>query len=300
MKITIVGSGLVGVNVCHNICLKNIVDDIVLVDINDTVKGKVIDLMQSKFINNFKTNIQSISDNNYDKTENSDIIIITCGIPRKPGMSREELFNTNYNIVKSVIDKLIKTSPNSIYIIVTNPVDKILDMINYNTYWNIPKNKLIGLGNILDTSRFKYYIYENLEEKTMDIQADVIGLHTDKKMIPLINHAKVGDKLLKDILSQNILDKIVDDTKNGGAIITNLMNTSAYYSPAASVTLLVESIINDSKKILNCSTLLNGEYGIRNKFIGVPVVIGKSGIEKIVIKELDEEELKLLKDFSPL
>ena len=300
MKITIVGAGLVGVNVCHNICLKNIVDEIVLVDINDTVKGKVIDLMQSKFINNFKTNIQSISDNNYDKTENSDIIIITCGIPRKPGMSREELFNTNYNIVKSVIDKLIKTSPNSIYIIVTNPVDKILDMINYNTYWNIPKNKLIGLGNILDTSRFKYYIYENLEEKTMDIEADVIGLHTDKKMIPLINHAKVGDKLLKDILSQNILDKIVDNTKNGGAIITNLMNTSAYYSPAASVTLLVESIINDSKKILNCSTLLNGEYGIRNKFIGVPVVIGKSGIEKIVIKELDEEELKLLKDFSPL
>ena len=300
MKITIVGAGFVGVNVCHNICLKNIVDDIVLVDINDTVKGKVLDLMQSKFINNFKTNIQSISDDNYDKTVNSDIVIITCGIPRKPGMSREDLFKTNYNIVKSVIDKLIKTSPDSIYIIVTNPVDKILDMINYNTYLNIPKNKLIGLGNILDTSRFKYYIYENLEEKTMDIQAEVIGLHTDKKMIPLINHAKVGDKLLKDILSKNILDKIVDDTKNGGAIITNLMNTSAYYSPAASVTLLVESIINDSKKILNCSTLLNGEYGIHNKFIGVPVVIGKSGIEKIIIKDLNEEELKLLKNISPL
>lgn len=300
MKITIVGAGFVGVNVCHNICLKNIVDDIVLVDINDTVKGKVLDLMQSKFINNFKTNIQSISDDNYDKTVNSDIVIITCGIPRKPGMSREELFKTNYNIVKSVIDKLIKISPNSIYIIVTNPVDKILDMINYNTYLNIPENKLIGLGNILDTSRFKYYIYENLEEKTMDIQAEVIGLHTDKKMIPLINHAKVGDKLLKDILSKNILDKIVDDTKNGGAIITNLMNTSAYYSPAASVTLLVESIINDSKKILNCSTLLNGEYGIHNKFIGVPVVIGKSGIEKIIIKDLNEEELKLLKNISPL
>ena len=300
MKITIVGAGFVGVNVCHNICLKNIVDDIILVDINDTVKGKVLDLMQSKFINNFKTNIQSISDDNYDKTVNSDIVIITCGIPRKPGMSREELFKTNYNIVKSVIDKLIKTSPDSIYIIVTNPLDKILDMINYNTYWNISENKLIGLGNILDTSRFKYYIYENLEEKTTDIQAEVIGLHTDKKMIPLINHAKVGDKLLKDILSQNILDKIVDDTKNGGAILTNLMNTSAYYSPAASVTLLVESIINDSKKILNCSTLLNGEYGIHNKFIGIPVVIGKSGIEKIIIKDLNEEELKLLKNISPL
>ena len=300
MKITIIGAGLVGVNVCHNICLKNIADEIILVDINDTVKGKVIDLMQSKFINNFKTNIHSISDDNYDKTKNSDIIIITCGIPRKPGMSREDLFKTNYNIVKSVIDKLIITSPDSIYIIVTNPVDKILDMINYNTYLNIPKNKLIGLGNILDTSRFKYYIYENLEEKTMDIEADVIGLHTDKKMIPLINHAKVAGKLIKDFISKDVLNKIVNDTKNGGAILTNLMNTSAYYSPAASVTLLVESIINDSKNILNCSTLLNGEYGIYNKFIGVPVVIGKSGIEKIIIKDLDEEELKLLKDISPL
>ena len=293
MKITIIGAGYVGVNTCHNIAIKGIVDDIVLVDINDTVKGKVIDLMQSKFIHNFKTNIHSISDNNYDKCSNSDIIIITCGIARKPGMSREELFTTNYKIVKGVIDKLLQISPNSIFIIVSNPMDKILQMLNNNT--NISKNALIGMGNILDTSRFKYHIYQELlnhnMEPSMNITAEVIGLHTDKDMIPLINYAKVDKVFVKGIFTKDILDKIVQDTKNGGATITNLMGTSACYSPAASVTELVECIIHDSKKVLSCSTLLNGEYGIHNKCIGVPVIIGKTGIEKIMNYDLNNEEL---------
>jgi malate dehydrogenase len=293
MKITIIGAGYVGVNTCHNIAIKDIVDDIVLVDINDTVKGKVIDLMQSKFIHNFKTNIHSISDNNYDKCSNSDIIIITCGIARKPGMSREELFSTNYKIVKGVVDKLLQVSPNSIFIVVTNPMDKILEMLNFNT--NIPRSSLIGMGNILDTSRFKYHIYQELINQNMklslNIKANVIGLHTDKDMIPLINHAKVDKVFVKNIFTKDILKKIVHDTKNGGRTITDLMGTSAYYAPAASITEIVECIIHDSKKVLSCSTLLNGEYGIHNKCIGVPVIIGKNGIEKIMNYDLDDEDL---------
>lgn len=296
MKITIIGAGFVGVNTCHNIALKDIVDDIVLVDINETVHGKVIDLMQSKFIHYFKTNIYSISDDNYDKCNNSDIVIITCGIARKPGMTREELFSTNYSIVKGAVDKLLINSPNSIFIIVSNPMDKILQMLINNT--NIPKNKLIGMGNILDGSRFKYYIYQELINHnlppTMNIEAEVIGLHTDKDMIPLINQAKVDNKFIKDIFTKEILDKIVHNTKNGGATITNLMKTSAYYSPAASITELVETINNDNKKVLNCSTMLNGEYGIYNKCLGVPVIIGKTGIEQIIIYDLSEDELNKL------
>ncbi len=298
MKITIIGAGFVGANTCHNIALKDIVDDIILVDINETVEGKVTDLMQSKFIHNFKTNIYSIYDDNYDKTNNSDIIIITCGISRKPGMTREELFSTNYSIVKGAIDKLLIHSPNSIFIIVSNPMDKILQMLINNT--NIPKNKLIGMGNILDGSRFKYYIYQELINQnlpsTMNIEAEVIGLHTDKDMIPLINQAKVDNKFIKDIFTKEVLDKIVHNTKNGGANITNLMKTSAYYSPAASITELVETIINDNKKVLNCSTMLNGEYGVYGKCLGVPVMIGKNGIEQIIIYDLNEDDLNKLQN----
>ena len=293
MKITIVGAGFVGVNTCHNISLKDIADEIILVDINETVDGKVIDLMQSKFIHYFKTNIYSISNDNYKKTQNSDIIIITCGIARKPGMTREELFSTNYKIVKGAIDKLLINSPNSIFIIVSNPMDKILQMLINNT--NIQRNKLIGMGNILDGSRFKYYIYQELINHnlplTMNIDAEVIGLHTDKDMIPLINQAKINGKYVKDIFNKEVLDKIVYNTKNGGATITNLMKTSACYSPAASITKLVETIINDSKKVLNCSTMLNGEYGIYDKCLGVPVILDKNGIAQIIIYNLNDEEL---------
>ena len=293
MKITIIGAGYVGINTCHNIALKNMVDDIILVDINDTVKGKVIDLMQSKFIHNFKTNIHSVSDDNYDKCSNSDIIIITCGIARKPGMTREDLFSTNYKIVKGVVDKLLKVSPNSIFIIVTNPMDKILEMLNFNT--NIPRSSLIGMGNILDTCRFKYHINQELinhnMEPSLNIKANVIGLHTDKDMIPLINHAKVDGISVSSLFTKDILKKIVDDTKNGGRTITDLMGTSAYYAPAASITEIVQCIINDSKKVLNCSTLLKGEYDIHDKCIGVPVMIGKNGIEKIMNYDLDDEDL---------
>lgn len=296
MKITIIGAGFVGVNTCHNIALKDIADEIILVDINETVHGKVIDLMQSKFIHYFKTNIYSISNDNYDKTQNSDIIIITCGIARKPGMTREELFSTNYSIVKGVIDKLLLKSPNSIFIIVSNPMDKILQMLINNT--NIQRNKLIGMGNILDGSRFKYYIYQELINHnlplTMNIEAEVIGLHTDKDMIPLINQAKINDIHIKDIFTKEVLDRIVYNTKNGGAIITNLMKTSAYYSPAASITKLIESIIYDSQKIVNCSTMLNGEYGIYDKCLGVPVILCKNGIEQIIIYDLNDDELNKL------
>ena len=293
MKITIIGAGYVGVNTCHNIAIKNIADDIILVDINDTVKGKVIDLMQSKFIHNFKTNIHSVCDDNYDKCSNSDIIIITCGIARKPGMTREDLFSTNYKIVKGVVDKLLQVSPNSIFIVVTNPMDKILELLNFNT--NIPRSSLIGMGNILDTSRFKYHINQELinhnMEPSLNIKANVIGLHTDKDMIPLINHAKVDGISVSSLFTKDILKKIVHDTKNGGRTITDLMGTSAYYAPAASITEIVQCIINDSKKVLNCSTLLKGEYDIHDKCIGVPVMIGKNGIEKIMNYDLDDEDL---------
>jgi len=294
MKISIIGAGLVGTTTCINLCKKNIIDEIVLADINPNVEGKVMDIMQSKTIYEFKTNVYPLYDNSptsYEITQNSDIAIITSGIPRKPGMTREELIDINKNIVFKVTEKLITYSPNIILIIVTNPMDIIVNLLRKN--FNIPSNRIIGMGGILDASRFKYYIQKNISipiDYNLIYNVFVIGSHTDTHMIPLINHVTINGNYLKDILNQSKLSDIVEKTKKGGAIITQKQGYSAGYAPAAAICVLTEAIVKDSKKILCCSSLLNGEYGIFDICIGVPMVVGRNGIEKIIELELREND----------
>ena len=297
MKISIIGAGLVGTTTCVNLCKKKFIDEIVLVDINPNVEGKVMDIMQSKAIYEFKTDVYPLYDNSptsYEITQNSDIAIITSGIPRKPGMTREELIDINKNIVFKVTEKLITYSPNIILIIVTNPMDIIVNLLRKN--FNIPSNRIIGMGGILDASRFKYYIQKNISipiDYNLIYNVFVIGSHTDTHMIPLINHVTINGNYLKDILNQSKLSDIVEKTKKGGAIITQKQGYSAGYAPAAAICVLVEAIVKDSKKILCCGSLLNGEYGVSDICIGVPTVIGKNGIEKNIELELNGNEKKL-------
>lgn len=297
MKISIIGAGLVGTTTCINLCKKNIIDEIVLADINPYVEGKVMDIMQSKTIYEFKTNVYPLYDNSptsYEITQNSDIGIITSGIPRKPGMTREELININKNIVFKVAKKLLIYSPNIILIIVTNPVDIIVNLLNQKL--NIPSNKIIGMGGILDVSRFKYYIQQNISipiNYSLIYNVFVIGSHTDTHMIPLINHVTINGGYLKDIISQSKLTDIVKKTKKGGAIIIEKQGYSAGYAPAAAICMLTEAIVKDSKKLLCCTSLLNGEYGVSDICIGVPTIIGRNGIEKVIELELIEADKNL-------
>ena len=294
MKISIIGAGLVGTTTCENLCKKNIVDEIVLVDINPNVEGKVMDIMQSKALHEFKTNVYPLCDNSptsYEKTQNSDIAIITSGLPRKPGMTREELIDINKNIVFDVTKKLLTYSPNVILIVVTNPMDIIVNLLRKN--FNISSNRIIGMGGILDVSRFKYNIQKNISvpiDYNLIYNVFVIGSHTDTHMIPLINHVTINGNYIKDILSQSKLLEIVDKTKKGGAIITQKQGYSAGYAPAAAICILTEAIVKDTKKILCCNSLLNGEYGISNISIGVPTLIGRNGIEKVIELELREDD----------
>ena len=308
MKISIIGAGLVGTTTCQNICLKNFADDIVLVDIHPSVEGKVMDIMQSKILNNFNTNVISLYDDNisdcYEKTRNSDIGIITCGLPRKPGMTREELIGINSNIVSGVAHKLINYSPDIILIVVTNPVDIMTYLLNLEL--NIPSYRIIGMGGILDTTRFKYYIKEELGLINEKIEALVVGSHTDSHMIPLVNRVTIDNDNLTNVTDSDTINRIVYNTKNGGAIITNIQGYSAGYAPAAAICTLVESIVKDSKRILCCSVLLGAdslsqvhtpyEYGVTNVCIGVPVIIGKNGVENIIQLGLNENEQKLFND----
>ena len=297
MKISIIGAGLVGTTTCEKIALKNIADEIVLVDIHkESIEGKVMDLMQSKVINDFKTNITAIYDdkteNSYVNTADSNIGIITCGIPRKPGMTRDQLICINSNIVLSVGKKLQKHSPDIILIVVTNPVDIMSYLLHLEL--NLPTKRIIGMGGILDTARFKYNIINTLKLTNEKINAFVIGAHSDTHMIPLVNHVTIDNNKLQDLIDTDSISTIVENTKLGGAIITNKLGYSAGYAPAAAITLLVETIINDSQKILPCSVLLQGEYGVNNMCIGTPVVIGKNGIENIIELKLSTDEQELL------
>lgn len=304
MKITIVGAGLVGTTTCQNICQENIADEIVLVDIHPNVEGKVVDIMQSRSLYNFKTMITPLHDKendseSYSNTQHSDIGIITCGLPRKPGMTREELIDINSKIVIKVAQNLVKYSPNIILIVVTNPVD-ILTSLLHETL-SIPSQRIIGMGGILDTARYVYYLRHYLNLTYEKIKAFVIGSHTDTHMIPLVNHTTIDNNNLTDIVDKDTIDKIVNHTKNGGAIITQIQGYSAGYAPAAAITTLVKSIVNDSKKILCCSTLLNGLFGVKNICIGLPVIIGKNGIEMVVDMNFTKEETnKLLESINNL
>ena len=280
MKITIVGAGAVGASCAEYIAIKNFASEVVILDIKEGfAEGKAMDLMQTASLNSFDTRIIG-STNDYTKTADSDICVITSGIPRKPGMTREELIGINAGIVKSVCESLIKHSPNTIIIVVSNPMDTMTYLAHQVT--GLPKNRIIGMGGALDSARFKYRLAEALECPISDIDGMVIGGHSDKGMVPLTAHATRNSIKVSEFISDERLSQVKEDTKVGGATLTKLLGTSAWYAPGAAVSGLVQAIACDQKKMFPCSVLLEGEYGLSGLCIGVPVILGANGIEKIV------------------
>ena len=294
MKITVVGAGAVGASCAEYIAIKDFVSDVVLLDIKEGyAEGKAMDLMQTASLNNFDTNISG-STNDYSKTANSDVCVITSGIPRKPGMSREELIGINAGIVKTVSSSLLEHSPDTILIVVSNPMDSMTYLVHKTT--GLDKNRIIGMGGALDSARFKYRLAEALEAPTREVDGMVIGGHSDKGMVPLISKATRNGEKVSGLLSPDRLNQVKQDTKVGGATLTGLLGTSAWYAPGAAVSALAQSIIRDEKKIFPCSSYLNGEYGLNDICIGVPVILGKNGIEEILEIDLDQSDLDHLKE----
>jgi malate dehydrogenase len=280
MKVTVVGAGAVGASCAEYIAIKNFASDVVLVDIKEGfAEGKAMDLMQTASLLGFDTRITGVT-NDYSKTAGSEVAVITSGIPRKPGMTREELIDINAGIVKSVAENLIKHSPNVIIIVVSNPMDTMTYLVHKST--NLPKNRIIGMGGALDSARFKYRLAEALNCPQSDVEGMVIGGHSDTGMVPLTSLATRNSVPVTEFLNEERLTKVAEDTKVGGATLTALLGTSAWYAPGAAVSSLVQSIICDQKKMFPCSVLLEGEYGISDLCIGAPVIIGKNGVEKIV------------------
>ena len=294
MKVTIVGAGNVGASCAEYILIKQIANEVILLDIKDGfAEGKALDLTQTTSTLGFKSKVLGVT-NEYEKTSNSDVVVITSGIPRKPGMTREELIGINAGIVKSVSENLLKFSPNAIIIVVSNPMDTMTYLVNKS--FNIPKNRIIGMGGILDSSRFKTYISKSSGYPQDQIEAMVIGGHGDTTMIPLTSLAKCNNELLTNILSEDEVSKIASDTMVGGATLTKLLGTSAWYAPGASVSYLVNAIVNDTKEVLPCSVLLEGEYGTKDLCIGVPVKIGKNGFEEVVQLDLNNKDLEMFQN----
>ena len=293
MKITVVGAGAVGASCAEYIALKNFASEVVILDIKDGfAEGKAMDLMQTASLNNFNTKIIGTT-NDYSKTSASDICVITSGIPRKPGMTREELIGINAKIVSEVSSSLIRFSPNTILIVVSNPMDSMTYLVHKKT--GLSKNRIIGMGGALDSARFKYRIAEALNCPISDVDGIVIGGHSDKGMVPLISKATRNSIRISNFLSEEILENIKQETKIGGATLTKLLGTSAWYAPGAAVSSIVQSIACNQHKMFPCSALLNDEYGLSDLCIGVPVILGKNGIEKIIELELDDSEYEHLK-----
>ena len=292
MKVTVVGAGAVGASCAEYIALKNFVSEVVLLDIKENyAEGKAMDLMQTSSLNEFDTKIVG-STNDYSKTANSDIAVITSGIPRKPGMTREELIGINAGIVKSVAQQLLEFSPEVILIIVSNPMDTMTYLTHKVT--GIPKNRIIGMGGALDSARFKYRLAEALDCPISDVDGMVIGGHSDKGMVPLTRLATRNSIRISDFVSDDRLEKVLNDTKVGGATLTSMLGTSAWYAPGAAVSALVHSIACDKRKVFPCSVMLDGEFGLNDLCIGVPVVLGRNGIEAIVEIDLNEKEKNAL------
>ena len=292
MKVTIVGAGAVGASCAEYIALKNFCSEVVLIDIKEGfAEGKSMDLMQTASLNNFDTKIIG-STNDYSFSKDSSVAVITSGIPRKPGMTREELIGINASIVKNVTENLLKYSPNCIIIVVSNPMDTMTYLLHKE--FKINKNKVIGMGGALDSARFKYRLSEALNCPASDVEGLVIGAHSDAGMIPLDRIATYKGVPVRELLSGDVLKTLVNETKVGGATLTGLLGTSAWYAPGAAVSSIVQSIICNQHKVFTCSTYLNGEYDLSNLCIGVPVIIGSNGIENIVNLELDDTEKKLL------
>ncbi len=294
MKVTIVGAGAVGASCAEYIAIKNFASEVVLVDIKENfAEGKAMDLMQTASLNSFDTKIVG-STNDYSKTADSDIAVITSGIPRKPGMTREELIGINAGIVKMVSENLIKHSPNVILIIVSNPMDTMTYLVHQTT--NLPKNRIIGMGGALDSARFKYRLAEAMDCPSSDVDGMVIGGHSDKGMLPLTRLATRNSVRVSEFISEERLSEVLESTKVGGATLTGMLGTSAWYAPGAAVSSLVHSIACNQKKMFPCSVLLDGEYGLSDLCIGVPVILGKNGIEKIVELDLSDSEMEKLQE----
>jgi malate dehydrogenase len=290
MKVTIIGAGNVGATCADAIAFQRMASEVVLLDIKEGfAEGKALDMMQTATTLGFNTRIVGTT-GDYSKTANSDVVVITSGIPRKPGMTREELIGINAGIVKSVADQVLEHSPDAVIVVVSNPMDTMTYLTLKAT--GLPKNRIIGMGGALDSSRFKTYLSLALEKPANDIHGMVIGGHGDTTMIPLTRLASYNGLPVSQILSKAQLDQVAADTMVGGATLTKLLGTSAWYAPGASVAYLVDSILNDQKRIIPCSVMLDGEYGQSDICIGVPTIIGKSGWESIVDLELNEDEQK--------
>ena len=288
MKITVVGAGAVGATCADNIARKELASELILLDIKEGfAEGKAQDMMQTAALLGFDTRIIG-STNDYTKTANSDVVVITSGLPRKPGMTREELIGTNAGIVKGVCENILKHSPNAIIIVISNPMDTMTYLALKST--GLPKNRIIGMGGTLDSARFKYQLSAHLNCSPADLNAIVIGGHGDTTMIPLVKHATWNSIPVTKFLSEAQQEQVINDTMVGGATLTKLLGTSAWYAPGAAGAALVESIVRDEKKLFTCCVSLNGEYGQNDICLGVPVVIGKNGWEKIVDMDLSADE----------
>lgn len=288
MKITVVGAGAVGATTADNIVRKELCHELVLLDIKEGIaEGKALDMAQTAALLGFDTKITG-STNDYSKTKGSSVVVITSGIPRKPGMTREELIGTNANIVKNVANNVLQHSPDAILVIVSNPMDTMTYLALQAT--GLPKNRIIGMGGILDSARFKCYISQALGCSANDLNGIVIGGHGDTTMIPLIRYATWNSVPVTNFLSEEQQKQIVADTMVGGATLTKLIGTSAWYAPGAATAALVESIVRDEKRLVACSVYLDGEYGQKDICLGVPVVVGQNGWEQIFDYKLNEQE----------
>ena len=291
MKVTIVGAGNVGATCADVISYRGIASEVVLLDIREGfAEGKALDIMQCATNTGFNTKVSGVT-NDYSKTAGSDVVVITSGIPRKPGMTREELIGINAGIVKTVAENVLKHSPDTIIIVVSNPMDTMTYLALKST--GLPKNRIIGMGGALDSSRFRTYLSLALDKPANDISAMVIGGHGDTTMIPLTRLASYNGIPVSQFLSEDALQKVAADTMVGGATLTGLLGTSAWYAPGASVAFLVDSILNDQKKMIACSVFVEGEYGQNDICIGVPCIIGKNGVEEILDIKLNDQEKAL-------
>jgi len=294
MKVTVVGAGAVGASCAEYIALKNFASEVVLLDIKEGyAEGKARDLMQTASLMGFDTKITGTT-GDYAKTANSDIAVITSGIPRKPGMTREELIGINAGIVKTVATNIVQHSPNVILIVVSNPMDTMTYLAHKVT--GLPKNRIIGMGGALDSARFKYFLSQALQCPQSDVDGIVLGMHSDTGMIPLTRLATRNSVPVTQFLSIDKLTQVLEDTKVGGATLTKLLGTSAWYAPGAAVSFMVQAIACDQKKLFPCSVLLEGEYGLSDLCIGAPAIIGKNGVEKIVEIALNDAENAKMKE----
>lgn len=293
MKVSVIGAGNVGATCAEVLAHHEIANEVVLLDIKENfAEGKALDIWETSPINMYDTRVKGTT-NDYSKTANSEVVVITSGLPRKPGMSRDDLISTNANIVKSVTENVIKHSPNTILIIVSNP----LDVMTYCAYINskFPSNRVFGMAGILDTARYKAFLAEELNVSPKDIQAVLMGGHGDT-MVPLPRYTTVSGIPVTEMIAEDKLNAIIDRTKKGGGEIVNLLGTSAWYAPGSAAAQMVEAIVRDQKRVFPVCAWLNGEYGLKEIYLGVPVILGKAGIEKIIELKLNADEKKLLNE----